>query len=471
MLAGVLGRSAPDTLTPIVPTASPPASKQAAREWQFERAALVPVDPNVVGRDLRAALPLPDGGWLLNVEDRPLRCLAFDSWSCHMLVKGGTTLVRLDPSGAVIAERTGALAIYRGEVFASRRVAVVSYGSLYAIDIDTLATVATLPDPNLEMTRSGDRLFTWETYRRVAGATDLVERDPATFAEIARYPHLTLDGLIGEPIAMPEHNAFAYTESVGVERFGVRVLPLDPARPTDVPWLAGTCGVQRVADARVAISRGVSCTNDDERGLELRATADGRVLATTSTGYASYWGASVLLVDGDRLIDPITGASMPDVPGWPVAVADSRAITRLGDGGVALLRLDVSSTTVRSTPVIAAQATCAWPDFAHVAIAAAENIRCPELLPAAGARRLVVSLGRQPTATSLIVDSLDVDRSRRILTIQYTQSTTSRWAGPTAQAAIVEVPEEVTGEWLVWLVTDGMRPGYTGGPAFTATFP
>jgi len=350
-------------------------------------------------------------------------------------------------------------------------VAIIQYGSLYAIDLDTLATVASLPMPNLWMTRAGDRLYTWETYRREPGATDLVERDPATFAELARYPQITLDGLVGDPIVIPEHNAFAYTESAGVERFAVRVLPLDPTRPTDAPWLAGACRVDRVADERVTVSRGISCTNDDGRMLELRATIDGRVLASTQSGYASYWGASVLLVDGDHLIDPITGASMPDVPGWPVAVSDTRAITRLGDGGFGLLRLDGTHGSLPTGPVVVAQATCPWPDFAHVALALANNVRCPELLAAAGARRLVVSLGRQPTATSLIVDSLDVDPSRKVLTIHLTQSTASPWAGPTAQVAIVEAPVVVTGEWLVWLVQDGGPSGYATGPAFVVEFP
>ena len=463
---------APEALTPVSPSEQPTTTKQAPRGWKFETALLTPSDPNVLGRDLRAALPLPDGGWLLSIDDRPLRCLAFDSWSCGQLVKSPTTLVRLDTRGAVLGERSGAPAIHRGEVFSSRRVAVIQYGSLYAIDLDTLATVATLATSNVQMTRAGDRLYTWETYRREPGATDLVERDPATFAEIARYPQLTLDGLFGDPIVLPDHNAIAFTESVGVERFAVRVLPLDPTRPTDAPWLAGACGVERVADGRVAIWRGINCTNDDtDRILELRTTADGRVLASAPSGYASYWGASVLLIDGDHLIDPITGTSMPDVPGWPVAVSDSRAITRLGNGGVALLRLEPVAGAARSAPAVVAQATCTWPDFAHVAIARVEHIRCAELLPAAGARRVVMSLGRQPSATSLSVDGVDVDQDRRVVTIHYTQSTTSRWAGSTAQVAIVELPEAITGEWLVWLVTPGGPRGYGTGPAFQITLP
>ena len=472
-LLAVLGRDiAPHAVVPVPPSATPAAAKQAQREWRFESAALMPTDPNIIGRDLRAALLLPDGGWLLSVDDRTPRCLAFDSWSCGMLVKSGTTLVRLDANGAVVAQRKDALAIYRGEVFASRRVAVVQYGSLYAIDLETLATVGSLPTPNLWMTRAGDRLYTWETYRRESGATDLVERDPATFAELARYPQITLDGLFGDPIVLPDHNAFAYTESVGVERFAVRVLPLDPTRPTDAPWLTGACGVERVAEGRVAVSRGIHCTNGDtDRILELRATADGRLLASAQGGYTSRWGASVLLVDGDHLIDPVTGTRMPDVPGWPVAVSDSRAITRLGDGGVALLRLAPAAAVARSRPAIVGQATCTWPDFAHVAIARAEDIRCAELVPVAGARRVVLSLGRQPSATSLSIEGVDVDQDRRVVTIHYTQSTTSRWAGATAQVAIMELPEAISGEWLVWLVTPGATPGYGTGPAFQITLP
>jgi hypothetical protein len=460
-----------DTNLSVTPTATPEPSEQAARDWRFERSVLAPADPNVVGGDLRAALALPDGGWLLSVDARPRRCLAFDSWSCGMLSHVASTLVRLDANGTVLAERTGAPAIYRGEVFASRHVAVVQFGGLYAIDTDTLATVATFPASNVWMTRAGDRLYTWETYRGTAGATDLVERDPTTFAELARYPQITLDDLTGDPIVAPEHNSFAYTANMGSDRFAVRVLALDPARPTDLPWLGDACGLDRVADGRVAISRGPLCASaDQDRLLELR-DIDGHILASAQGGYVSYWGASSLLVDGERLIDPSTGARMPSVPGWAVAVADGRAITRLGDGGVALLRLDAAPTTAPRTPVLVAEMACSWPDFPHAAPANIANIGCPDLRSAAGPRRIILSPGRQPTATSLSIAAVEVDAGRRVVTIRYAESVTSRYAGDTAQVAIVELPDSVTGEWLVWLVTDGGRPDYSVGPAFPITLP
>jgi hypothetical protein len=342
---------------------------------------------------------------------------------------------------------------------------------VYAIDTDTLATVATFPASNVWMTRAGDRLYTWETYRGTAGATDLVERDPTTFAELARYPQITLDDLTGDPIVAPEHNSFAYTANMGSDRFAVRVLALDPARPTDLPWIGDACGVDRVADGRVAISRGPLCASaDQDRLLELR-DIDGHILASAQGGYVSYWGASSLLVDGERLIDPSTGARMPSVPGWAVAVADGRAITRLGDGGVALLRLDAAPTTAPRTPVLVAEMACSWPDFPHAAPANIANIGCPDLRSAAGPRRIVLSPGRQPTATSLSIAAVEVDAGRRVVTIRYAESVTSRYAGDTAQVAIVELPDSVTGEWLVWLVTDGGRPDYSVGPAFPITLP
>ena len=121
--------------------------------------------------------------------------------------------------------------------------------------------------------------------------------------------------------------------------------------------------------------------------LELRDT-DGRLLASAQSGYLSYWGASSLVVDGDRLIDPMTGNRIPSVPGWAVAVADSRAIVRLGDGGAALLRLDATPATSASTPLLVGLMACAWPDFAHAASAKAENIGCPDLRSAAGPHRI-----------------------------------------------------------------------------------
>jgi hypothetical protein len=460
-----------DTNLFVTPTATPEASKQAARDWRFERSVLAPADPNMVGGDLRAALALPDGGWLLSVDARPQRCLVFDSWSCGMLAHVANTLVRLDANGTVLAQRTGAPAIYRGEVFASRHIAVIQFGGLYAIDIDTLATVAAFPASNVWMTRAGDRLYTWETYRGTAGATDLVERDPTTFAEVARFPQITLDDLTGDPIVAPDHNAFAYTAALGLDRYGVRVLPLDPALRADMSWLVDACSVDRVSDRRVAVSRGAACASADlDRTLELR-DSDGRIRASAQGGYVSYWGASSLLVDGDRLIDPSTGARMPSVPGWAVAVADGRAITRLRDGGVALLRLDAAPTTAPRTPVLVAEMACSWPDFPHAAPANVANIGCADLRSAAGPRRIILSPGRQPTATSMSINAVEIDPSRRVVTVRYTQSVTSRYAGDTAQVAIVELPDTVTGEWLVWLVTDGGRPDYSVGPAFPITLP
>jgi hypothetical protein len=469
-LAGALTRI---EVTPAPPVPGPSPTKQAARDWLFAASALTPSDPNVMGRDMRAALPLPDGGWLLSVDDRPVRCLAFDSWSCRMLVHNANTLVRLDAQGQVLAERPGALAIYQGEVFASRHIAVVQFGSLYAIDTDTLATVATLPTANIEMTRAGDRLYTWENYRRAPGATDLVERDPATLAELSRYPDITLDGLIGGAVALPEHSAFAYTWPAGADRYAVRVLPLDPTRPADAPWLANACGLERVADARVALSRGPRCASDDQdRLLELRDTRDGRVLAAAQGAFVSHWGGSALIVDGDQLIDPSTGVAVPDVPGWAVAVSDGQAISRLGDGGVALFRLAPVSTPERTPAQVVLQTACAWPDFAHVAVAQAENLQCPELQSAAGSRRIVLSSGRQPTLSSMIINSIDANASRRVITVHYAQPVTSRWAGPTAQVAVVELPASLSGTWLVWLLPDGAPPAfYAGGAAFEVLLP
>lgn len=264
------------------PTATPSpeltVTKQAVLDWRFESSVLSTADANGVGREVRAALPLTDGGWLLSVGDRSLRCLVFDSGSCGGLRHPSSiSLIRLDAKGAIAAERVGAPDIFRGEVFLSSHVAVIQYGALQAIDLDTLATVATLPSPNVAMTRGAERLYTWEYYRREPGATELVERDPATFAEIARYPHITLDGLSGGAVVLRDYNAVAYTTALGPDHFGVRVLPLDPARPSDVPWLADACGIERVADGRVTVSRGAACSNEDDRLLELRDALDGRL--------------------------------------------------------------------------------------------------------------------------------------------------------------------------------------------------
>jgi hypothetical protein len=270
-------------------------------------------------------------------------------------------------------------------------------------------------------------------------------------------------------MVLPDYNAFAYRTSLGVDRFEARVLPLDPAQPSGVPWLAGACGLDRVADGRAAVSRGVTCSNaETQQLLELRDARDGRVLVSAQGAYVS---ASSLVVSGDRLIDPQSGEEMPDVPGWVVGATGGRAITRLGDGGAALLRLDAAPAPQVSSPIVVAQATCTWPDFAHVAIAKAANIGCQDLKSAADAHRLVLSPGRQPTASSLTLNSLEVDARRRLITIRYVQNVTSRWAGPTAQAAVVGVPEKVTGDWLVWLVPDGEASGYSNGVVFGIRLP
>jgi hypothetical protein len=189
----------------------------------------------------------------------------------------------------------------------------------------------------------------------------------------------------------------------------------------------------------VALSRGPRCASDDQdRLLELRDTRDGRVLAAAQGGFVSRWGASVLVVDGDKLIDPGSGVALPDVPGWAVAVSDGQAISRLGDGGVALFRLAPVSTPERTPARVVAQMPCAWPDFAHVAVAQADNLRCPDLQSAAGGRRIALSPGRQPTLSSMTINSIDTNASRRVITVHYAQSVTSRWAGPTAQVAVSE---------------------------------
>src|SRR5205085_11413294 len=108
------------------PAPAPAPSTQMTREWLFERSVLTSADPNTTGRDVRTAVTLPDGGWILGVDDSPKRCLALDSWSCGALVKGPTAMVRLDPTGTVMADRHDGPTMRKGEVFASRHVAVIS---------------------------------------------------------------------------------------------------------------------------------------------------------------------------------------------------------------------------------------------------------------------------------------------------------------------------------------------------------
>jgi hypothetical protein len=466
LLSGSSEQRAPQT------SAEPsPSIDVQAVAWRFEKTVLAAADANSFGRELMTALPTADG-WLLGVNERPTRCLATDSWSCGMLVKVARMLVRVDAAGRVVAERRTAPAMYDGEMFAARATAVVQSGALYAIDLDTLETLATMSDSNIRMTRAGDRLFTWETYRRVPGATDLVERDPRTLAEIRRYPSITLDGLYGHTIVVPARNALAYTWTDGSDRSEIRIVPLDPSRPPDLPWLAGACWLERVGDGRVAVARGSTCgTTEAGATLELRDASDGRLIRSSPTGSLSSWLASTLIVEGDGLIDPGTGRSLPGVPGWVVAIDGDRAITRLGDGGATLLRLVTAGTVTHVDPVVVARATCAWPDFPRVATARAENIGCPELRAAAGGHRLVVSPGRAPASKVFDIISIDVLTPAHVLTIHYRQAPTSRYAGATAEAAVVDVPEDVEGDWLVWMMPVDAGRTYSGGPAFTVTFP
>jgi hypothetical protein len=283
---------------------------------------------------------------------------------------------------------------------------------------------------------------------------------------------ITLDGLSGDAIVIPPHNAVAYTWNDGNERSEVRIVPLDTSGPPDLPWVAGACWLERVAEDRVVLARGTTCvTSEVSATLELRDATDGRMIRSSPTAGVSSWLASTLIVDGDRLVDPVSGRFLPQVPGWPVGIDGDRAITRLGDGGAALLRLAGVGIAAHSDPVVVARATCAWPDFPRVATARAENIGCPELRPAAGGHRLVVSPGRAPASKLFDILSIDVMTSEHVLTIHYRQDPTSRYAGATAEAAVVDVPEDVEGDWLVWMMPVDAGRTYSGGPAFTVTFP
>jgi hypothetical protein len=131
----------------------------------------------------------------------------------------------------------------------------------------------------------------------------------------------------------------------------------------------------------------------------------------------------------------------------------------LGNGGAAVLRRGAGRSSEHEAGFTEiAEGACPAIDFTRVQLAD-RHVDCPPLAAAAGARRVIVSIGKLPGIDRFDITAMAADPSTRRLTIRVrVGEPRSQTLPKSAPAKVVEFPESLRGRWLVGLEPDPQIP-------------
>ncbi len=484
-VALALAAAACTSVQPL-PSASPSPTVLIPTVWRFERTLLRPADPNAYENVLADLVPLRDGGWVAVQLRRPFRFPPSGAFGAQLVRQDGLVL-RLDPSGTVIAREHASepLGIERLIVFEDAGVVVgqggtVRNGGTHGLDLLTLDGLWTT---DASCVAAGGHCFTYRTDAR-HGSTAIEQHDPRSFDLRSLFPELRMDSAQQPPLVVPERNLFASRRHGRLSGDYV-ISPLDPARPIDVPWLdrlREACELSIAGPDRIVVGYYFpGCANEATRGRwELTALSSGRVVARyddydrpiwTTVGGHDYVGGNT----PGSILDPRDGTFGPILPARPLAVDWERGVAAvsLGNGGAAVLRRAAARSDERPLAFTTiGSGRCGTIDVTRVQIAD-DRIPCPALRDLGGPHRLLLSTGKAPAVEGFAVVAMRIDEATRRITIAYRLDTVrSPYAGTTAPVTVIELPEAVSGSWLVGLEAEpGARSAYGGNTAWAIDLP
>lgn len=204
----------------------------------------------------------------------------------------------------------------------------------------------------------------------------------------------------------------------------VRVLSPGPTAPIALPWIdrlrqAKSIGLPSPDRALVSYEGWAHGSFPKSKLVQLPT---GHVITAFSDWLPVFANRSVTYLQGPaplQVLDPRDASASPVLPTLPlyVSLESGIVVVPLGNGGAAVLRREPASGSVYAVPVTKiAEGSCAAIDFTRVQLADG-TADCADLASAAGARRILVSIGRERDTDTFEITRISVDEAARRLTI------------------------------------------------------
>src|SRR5437773_10794544 len=452
--------SQPSARSPTVTLHQSAAGDAGPTVWRFAGTLLLPSDPNSYANVILDVEPLKDGGWIV-VQDRwPSRQLPHPGPSIPFKSAGGT-VVRLDPTGAVVAGQSDPDSFSPTHVVLFDDAGVVVAEGSWTRGLD-LRTLDTLWKTDSECVAVADLCYAYQPFTTSPPGT-FDERDPRTFSLLRSLPHVKVGQLMA-PMILRDWNLAIVRSNSSVHWFDF--FALDPGAPITLPWidrLRGARSIGLLSGDRAIVSY-EGWQNGRFPASELTDISTGRVIARYEDRLPVVATAAATFLTGaavTQLLDPQNSSLGPGLPTLPLYVSFEKGIVvvPLGNGGAAVMQREAgqsSEQTVAFTSI--AVGACPAIDFTRVQLADG-TADCPALAPAHGARRIRVSPGEARDIDRFEITAATADAASRRLTIRVRlDEPRSPSAAQTAPAQVIELPESLAGRWLVGLEPDPQIP-------------
>lgn len=464
--AGTLPAARPESVPPstaavVAATATPVIPSGPERVvWRFTQTLLTPSNPNVNANALLDIEPLAGGGWVVVQDRAPSRRLPSAGFARNGLSNdAGGTVLRLDASGAIAARQVDDAFTPTHIVLFERPGVVVAEGfGTRGLDLGTLDT---LWSSDAECVAVGERCYAYRP-QVLPPPGALEEREPRTFTVTRPFAHVQI-GMLTTPMVLPDRNLAIVRSSAPDRSFDF--FALDPSAPIALPWLDQLKRAKSIA----LLSADRMLVSYEGWGLgrfpksELVDVASGHVISTfdwlpvfANRTVTYMQGRTPLQVLDQR--DASTGPLLPTVPLY-VNLESGVIVVPLGNGGAAVLRREAAYGPEYEVPINKiAESSCGAIDFTRVQLADG-TADCPSLAGSAGARRILVSIGRERDTDRFEITRISVDEAARRLTIGVrVGEARSNGYAQAAPTQVIELPEAIRGTWLVGLEPEPATP-------------
>ena len=428
--------------------------------WRFAGTLLPPSDPNSYVNVILDIEPLKDGGWIVVQNLAPNRKLPSGGPSGGPFIPARGTVLRLNSAGAIVARQSESGSFSTHVVLFEDAGVVVAEGSgTRGLDLRTLDTLWTT---DAECVAVGDRCYAYQPNTTSPPGT-FEERDPRTFSLIRSLPHIKV-GQLTTPMILSNWNLVVVPSKSSDHWFDF--FALDPGSPIKLPWIdrmRGARSIRLLSGDRVIVSY-EGWENGRFPATELTDVATGRVIARYEDRLSVVDTAAATFLTGatvSEILDPRDSSLGVTLPTLPLYVSFEKGIVvlPLGNGGAAVLRRDAGRSSeheVGFTEI--AEGACPAIDFTRAQLADG-TADCPALAAAAGARRVLVSTGRERDIDRFEITGVKADEATQRLTIRVRVGEPRSQSLPqNAPATVVEFPQSLSGRWLVGLEPDPQIP-------------
>jgi len=429
--------------------------------WRFAGTLLPPSDPNSYVNVILDIEPLKDGGWIVVQNLAPNRRLPSGGPSGGPFIPARGTVLRLNSAGAIVARQSesGSFSPTHLVLFEDAGVVVAEGSGTRGLDLWTLDTLWTT---DAECVAVADRCYAYQPNTTSPPGT-FEERDPRTFSLIRSLPHIKV-GQLTTPMILSNWNLVVVPSKSSDHWFDF--FGLDPGSPVTLPWidrLRGARSIGLLSGDRAIVSY-EGWANGRFPASELTDVASGRVIARYEDRLAMVSTLAATFLTGPtvgELLDPRDSSLALTLPTLPLYVSFEKGIVvlPLGNGGAAIVRReagDSSEDAVAFAKIV--EGTCPTIDFTRVQLADG-TADCPALAAAASARRLLVSIGKLPGIDRFDITAVTADSATRRLTIRVRVGEASaQSSAQIAPAQVIELPQSLTGRWLVGLEPDRGTP-------------